>query len=220
MDGAQPAAERLRAGLDALGLALAPEACARLLAYLELLAKWNRAYNLTAVRDPAEMVPRHLLDSLSIAHLIEGRRVADVGTGPGLPGIPLAIAQPDRHFVLIDSNAKKTRFVFQALSELGVANAEVVRQRVETYRPRRPFDTVLARAFAPLDRLLGAVAHLCAPGARVVAMRGARPEGELEGLPAGFELRGVEPLRVPGLEGERCALLIARTGGRGQDKGP
>jgi len=132
----------LQDGVHALGLALAPAAQEKLIAYIELLAKWNQAYNLTAVRDPEQMIARHLLDSLAILPWVRGPRVLDIGSGAGLPGIPLALARPELQFVLLDSNAKKTRFITQALAELGLENVEVVHSRVEKYQPAVPFDPV------------------------------------------------------------------------------
>lgn len=200
---------RLAAGLEELQLALSSQVQAQLLAYLELLAKWNTAYNLTAVRDPDQMVTRHLLDSLAINPLLQGTRVADIGSGAGLPGIPLALANPDRHFVLLDSNGKKTRFMIQALATVGLRNAEVVQTRAEDYRPAEPFATVVSRAFASLADFLRLTAHLCAPDGRWLAMKGEVPEPELQALPAGLTAT-VRPLHVPGLDARRCVVEIRR----------
>lgn len=202
-----PLRTRLDHGLAAIGLALPDAARERLLAYLRLLAKWNSAYNLTAVRDPLEMVTRHLLDSLVIAPHLHGARVLDVGTGPGLPGIPLAVACPTLGFTLVDANAKKTRFVVQAVGELALKNVEVVQTRVENYRPSRIFDTVVSRAFASIADMLAAARHLCAPGGRFLAMKGAYPEEELKALPAGYDVE-VVPLAVPGLEAARHVVIV------------
>jgi 16S rRNA (guanine527-N7)-methyltransferase len=203
--------QRLSRGLHALHLELPEAARAKLLDYLRLLEKWNRAYNLTAVRDPDEMVTRHLLDSLAVAPHLAGPRVLDVGTGAGLPGIPLAIALPALDFTLLDSNAKKTRFVTQAAAELGLANVRVVQARAEDFRPAAPFDTVVARAFASIPDMLAACAHLCAPQGRLLAMKGKLPESELAALPAGIRL--VESLRlaVPGLGAQRHLVVLAPT---------
>ena len=137
-----------------MGSALPADAQARLLAYVHLLEKWNRTYNLTAVRAPEQMIPRHLLDSLAILPYLQGQRVLDMGTGAGLPGIPLAMARPDLDFVLLDSNAKKTRFVTQACAELGLKNIEITQERVEKYQPARPFDTLVSRAFSTIADML------------------------------------------------------------------
>lgn len=214
-DVADPSAhtpeQRLAAGIAQLGLEVPPEARARLLAYVALLAKWNRVYNLTAVRKPEEMIPRHILDSLAVAPFVHGTRVLDVGTGAGLPGIPLAVVLPDRHFVLLDSSAKKIRFVTQAIAELGLANAQAVQSRVQDFRPVRLFDTVVSRAFASIASMVEAAAHLCSEQGRLLAMKGAYPQAELEAVPAGFKITDVQALRVPGLEdAQRHVVCIER----------
>lgn len=198
----------LRAGLAALGAHLDEPAIGRLLAYLTLLEKWNRVYNLTAVRDPAQMVARHLLDSLTVQPFLAGRRVLDIGTGAGLPGIPLAIAQPEREFVLLDGNAKKTRFVTQAVAELGLANVSVMAARVEQYHPPESFDTLVARAVATIADMLDAGRHLLAPSGRFLAMKGVYPQEELAALPAGFRLASAAAVRVPGLDAERHVIVV------------
>ena len=159
------------------------------------------------MRDPLEMVTRHLLDSLAIEAHLRGARVLDVGTGPGLPGIPLAVARPDLGFTLLDANAKKTRFVVQAVGELVLKNVEVVQTRVENYRPSRTFDTVVSRAFASIADMLAHSRHLCAPGGRFLAMKGAYPEEELKALPAGCDIE-VVPLAVPGLDAARHVVIV------------
>ncbi len=198
---------QLAAGLEQMGLPLEPERQRRLIDYLALLYKWNRAYNLTAVRDPRQAVPRQLLDSLSILPLVAGPRVLDLGTGPGLPGVPLAIVRPQWHFTLLDSNLKKCRFLRQVQLELGLENLEVVQERVERYRPRAPFDTVTSRAFSSLERMVALSRHLLAPGGRWVAMKGKVPEAELAELPEGLAAE-VVPLAVPGETAERHAVVI------------
>jgi 16S rRNA (guanine527-N7)-methyltransferase len=200
---------RLAAGLHELQLALSPADQSRLLAYLDLLTKWNSAYNLTAVRDPGEMVTRHLLDSLAIEPLLRGERVLDVGSGAGLPGIPLALADPERRFVLLDSNGKKTRFMVQAVATLGLRNVEVVQARAEDYRPAEPFATVVSRAFASLTDFLRLTDQLCAPAGCWLAMKGETPEAELQALPAGLVAQ-VRSLRIPGLDAKRCVVEISR----------
>lgn len=190
-------------GCAELEVQLPPGAVVRLEAYLALLERWNRAYNLTAVRDPEAMVIRHILDSLSILPWVEGPRVLDVGSGAGLPGIPLALARPDFTFCLLDSNGKRTRFMTQALNELGLTNVQVVRSRVEDYRPEALFNSVVARAFATLAAMAADAGRLCAPGGRLLAMKGVFPEEELARLPMGYQVVDVYPLRVPRLAAER-----------------
>lgn len=204
---------RLESGLSALDLELSQAACDRLLAYLALLHKWNRAYNLTAVRDPLQMIGLHLLDSLAVLPHVRGPRVLDVGTGAGLPGIPLAVARPDWALTLLDSNGKKTRFVTQAAIELGLNNLTVVHSRVEEYVSERGFDTVVSRAFASLGEMLEATRHLLAPQGRLLAMKGAYPTAELAALPQGVVVEAVERLAVPGVDAARhVVLLTAGTG--------
>lgn len=198
----------LSQGLTTLGLELSAEVQGQLLHFIQLLAKWNKAYNLTAVRDPAEMVTKHLLDSLAISPYLQRGEIIDIGTGPGLPGIPLALLRPDDQFTLLDSNSKKTRFVTQAVMELGIRNVTVVQSRAEAYQPAHPFDVVIARAFAGISELLRRVQHLCAAGTRVIAMKGQYPEDEMEGWPAGFRCESIEKITIPGLQAERHVVLI------------
>lgn len=200
-------AEQLGAGLAAQGIDLSPEQHAQLTGFLTLLLKWNQAYNLTAIRDPQEMVPLHLLDSLSILTFLRGPRILDVGAGAGLPGIPLAIARPDLDFTLLDANGKKTRFMQQAAWELGLQNVRVVQSRLEAYQPEAPFQTITSRAFTALPRILELCTPRLAPGGLILAMKGAAPIAEIEQLQAtGISVR-TEPLRVPGVEGQRHAVL-------------
>lgn len=200
--------QRLRAGLEALGIPLPASAQRRLLDFVALLAKWNEAYNLTAVRDPEQMVTRHILDSLAVLPYVKGPRVLDIGTGAGLPGIPLAVARPDLRFVLLDSNAKKTRFVTQAAAELGLTNVEVVQARVEKYRPDEKFDTLISRAFASLGEMLGACGGLCRHGGQILAMKGVYPGEELSAVAAPFHVQDVRSLAVPGLDAARHLVII------------
>ncbi len=201
---------RLEQGMAALGLQLPPGAVERLLDYLDLLVRWNAAYNLTAVRDPAEMVTRHLLDSLAILPYVSGTTLADLGTGPGLPGIVLAIAAPGRAITLVDSNGKKVRFLREAIRSLKLERVHAVQSRVEAVDGQ--FDCITARAFATLADMLGWGGHLLAPGGRWLAMKGRRPDDELEALPPGFVLESMHALVVPGLEGERHLAVIRRAG--------
>ncbi len=199
--------EQLQKGLAEMEIQLSEGQQQTLLDYLALLLKWNKAYNLTAVRDPMEMVPRQLLDSLSILPFIQGPRVLDVGTGAGLPGIPLAIALPDTLFTLLDSNGKKTRFVQQARMELGLENVEVVQGRAEDHKPDAGYDTITCRAFAALPKILDLTQHLAAAGAQLVAMKGTVPKEEIAALKQSGLSAAINPLLVPMTEGERHVIL-------------
>jgi 16S rRNA (guanine527-N7)-methyltransferase len=200
--------ERLLADAASLGVPLTERDAARLFALLDELLHWNRTYNLTAVTTPAEMITHHLLDSLAIHPDLCGERIADVGTGAGFPGLPLALVNPARHFTLVDSGGKKVRFVAHAVRTLGLANVEVLQARAESLTPAYPFDTVTARAFAPLPELLARVGRLCAPGGQVLAMKGKWPEAELAALPCPWRLAGGRQLAVPGLAEARCVLAL------------
>ena len=200
--------KRLQQGLRDMGLVLPPPVVEKLLNFLDLLEKWNEAYNLTAVRDPEQMVPRHLLDSLSVLPYLQGRRVLDIGTGAGLPGIPLALARPELDFTLLDSNAKKTRFATQALHELGLKNVAVVQERVEKFHPAEKFDTLIARAFASIPDMLAASRHLCAPHGRFLAMKGVFPQEELAAVTHGYRTE-VNELTIPGLDAARHMIILA-----------
>lgn len=204
MNAPQP----LRRGLLALGVASSDEQVARLERYLALLEKWNRVYNLTAIREPERMVTHHLLDSLAILPHVPGPRVLDVGSGAGLPGIPLAIASPGLAVTLLDSNHKKVAFLQQAIAELQLANATVVAQRVESWQTGERFETVVSRAFADLGEFVSAAARLLAPGGTIAAMKGVHPHDEIERLPAGFRVRAVLKLDVPLLDAERHLVLV------------
>ena len=197
---------RLLAGLVALGLD--PALSAPLLAYLGQLVRWNEAYNLTAIRDPAEMVTRHLLDSLAVLPLVHGR-VIDVGSGAGVPGLPLAIANPALQVTVLDSNGKKARFLRHAQRTLALANVEVAEARAESHAPARPFDTVISRAFGSLAEFLEATGHLAAAGGTWVAMKGKLDAREAAAIPARFEIKETRRLSVPGLAEDRHAIVIA-----------
>ena len=192
-----------------LGVTLGAANAARLLTLLDELASWNRRYNLTAIRDPAAMVTQHLLDSLAVSPDLAGALVADVGTGAGFPGLPLAMANPGREFTLIDATAKKIRFVSHAAQLLELTNVMPLQARVESLKPALPFDTVVARAFAPLPRLLAQVGGLCGPASRVLAMKGKWPEAELAALPPHWRVVGSRELRIPHLEAARCVIVLA-----------
>ena len=200
---------QLESGLAELGLP--PTLASRLLDYLALLDRWNKTYNLTAIRDPGEMLVKHLLDSLAMARFVDGGTLADLGTGPGLPGIPLAMARPALQVALVESNGKKARFLREAVRSLGLGNARVLESRAEAVAEPGAFDVVTARA---LDRLAGIIAvggHLLAPGGRVLAMKGLPGSDEIAELPLGWTVAAVHPLHVPGLVGDRHLVEITRS---------
>jgi 16S rRNA (guanine527-N7)-methyltransferase len=197
-----------------MGVTLDAAQEAALLRLLDELELWARAYNLTAIGDRASMITHHLLDSLSVAPYLHGTRIADLGTGAGVPGLPLAIACPERQFTLVDSTAKKIRFIEHAVRTLGLGNVRAVHARIEQLpdlAPAPAWDTVLARALAPVDKLLPLVRPLCGPETRVLAMCGRRPDAELAALPAGWRLVSLHSLQVPGLDAERHLLVFATT---------
>ena len=196
-------------GATAMGLELDGDAIGKLAAYLELVEKWNRVHNLTAVREPSQMVTLHLLDSLSIApHVATAATLLDVGTGAGLPGIPLAIARPSMRVTLLDSSHKKCAFLQQAKTELALANVEVVCDRVENWKPAQRFDVVVSRAFSDLVDFVEQAKHLVAPGGRLMAMKGVYPFEEIARMPATHRVAQVIELRVPRLEASRHVVLV------------
>lgn len=203
---------QLDQGLEALGVALTLQQRAKLVAYLALLAKWNAVHNLTAVREESKMVSHHVLDSLAVLpHLesqMKGGRLLDVGSGGGLPGIPLAIARADMPVTLLDSNQKKSAFLKQAVIELQLPNVVVANERAEDYAPAQLFSTIISRAFADLGEFVTAAKHLLAPGGLFAAMKGLHPHEEIAQLPAGFRLQHTYRLTVPGVAAERHLLLI------------
>lgn len=209
--------QRLAAGLSELALDPPAAATDRLLDYLALLAKWNRTYNLTAVREPGDMVVRHLLDSLAVAPRVRGSSLADLGSGAGLPGIPLAILAPGRRVLLVDANGKKARFLREAVRQLDLARVEVAECRVADVRGT--FDCVTARAFASLADMLREGGHLLAADGRWLAMKGRFPHDELAGVPAAFEIEDVARLEVPGLDAERHVVVIRRALGAAAPEG-
>jgi 16S rRNA (guanine527-N7)-methyltransferase len=204
------AVEALQNGARELGVELSDVLAQRLMSLLDELVKWNTAYNLTAITDPAKMITHHLLDSLSVQPALHGVTVADVGTGAGFPGLPLAIVNPQRRFTLIDSNNKKIRFVGHAARTLALSNVTAVHARSESFVAGKPFDTVVARAFAALPELLKLVAPLCGPGTRVLAMKGKRPDDEIAGVPAQWRVLETRALSVPGLNEERHLVILQR----------
>lgn len=200
----------LDAGLAALGLDPALLGTP-LLAYLALLDRWNRTYNLTAIRDPREMVGKHLLDSLAMHPYLDAGSLADLGTGAGLPGIPLAIAKPGLRVTLVESNGKKARFLREAVRTLGLSNARVAETRAEALDEPGAYDAITARALATLPLIIELGGHLLKPGGRLLAMKGAVPDDEIAGLSAGWRVETVHPLTVPGLAAERHLVVVGRT---------
>lgn len=194
-----------------MDLELSPMQQAQLLQYVSLLDKWNKVYNLTAVREVERMVGLHILDSLSVArHLGPAKAMIDVGTGGGLPGLPLAIARPGLSVVLLDTIAKKTIFVREVIGQLSLANATPVTNRVEQHRPDKLFDIVISRAFSELKDFVESAGHLCAAGGRMLAMKGVYPHDEIARLPAGFSVDEVITLNVPQVDGQRHLLVISK----------
>ena len=203
--------ERVGEGVAAMGLALTPEAIGRCAEYLRLIEKWNRVHNLTAVRETEQMVVMHLLDSLSVLpHVGGASRLLDVGTGPGLPGIPIAIAEPAMQVTLLDSSHKKVAFLEQAKVELALGNVTVVCERVEQWRPGRAFDVVVSRAFAELGEFVAQAQHLVAPGGRLLAMKGVYPFEEIAKMPASHRVSQVKELRVPTLDAKRHLVFVEK----------
>jgi 16S rRNA (guanine527-N7)-methyltransferase len=202
------AAELLRQGITDLGLALPKLATGRLLDYLVLLAKWNRVYNLTAIREETKWVSHHLLDSLAVVPHLPAGRLVDVGSGAGLPGIPIAFACPDRQVTLLDSNQKKGAFLTQSSTELALTNVKVVIERAESYRPVTTFDVVISRAFSSIADFIRLAGHLRTPGGVLVAMKGARPDAEIAQLPDPWKAKAIIPLQVPQLNAKRHLVML------------
>ncbi len=199
----------LAAGLAQMNIELSRERQEMLLDYLALLQRWNRAYSLTAVTQPTEMVARHLLDSLSLLPFLRGRLFVDAGSGGGLPGVPLAIARPDWRVILLDSNGKKIRFLRQVRRELALANIEPVQDRLETYRPESPPDAIITRALAPLDRLVRWAKFWLEQGIPLIAMKSDRVETEIRDVPQPYNVR-LEELSIPGLRARRCLATVEK----------
>ena len=207
---ANPLAEALNAGLLALpGPQPVPEQCEALLSYLAQLERWNKAYNLTAVKEPVEMVTRHLLDSLSVAPYINGGRLLDAGTGAGLPGVPLAIVQPGLDVTLLDSSGKKIRFMSHVRRQLNLENIHPVQQRLESHSPESGYDSIISRAFTDLASFAEAARHLATGSLRLLAMKGRYPTAELSELPEWVRVHSVEKLHVPGLQEDRHLVIMS-----------
>ena len=204
-------AEELSTGARQLGLELSEFQQQKLLEYLALLIKWNKAYNLTAVRDPDEMVSRHLLDSLSVMEFIHTPRWLDVGSGGGMPGIPLSILHPDKQVTVLDSNGKKTRFLTQVKLELKLDNLTVIHKRVEDFQPAQPFTGIISRAFSSMENFTNWTRHLGDSQTQWLAMKGLHPADELVALPADFKVDSEQALTVPGCQGQRHLLILRRT---------
>ena len=200
----------LEAGMQQMEVEYSSAQRDMLLAYLQLLMTWNKAYNLTAIRDPGEMIRLHLLDSLAVLPQISGKRLIDVGTGAGLPGIPLAIMCPERDFTLLDSNGKKTRFLFQARCDLGLSNLKEINSRVENHRPEVPYDAVLSRAFTSVADMVKKCSHLLSPEGLFLAMKGKFPQSELSEVGKDYKVNASHTLQVPGVDGERHLIVISR----------
>jgi len=204
----------LRTQLDALlaqtDLVITDQQATQLVQLVELLTKWNKAYNLTSVRDPSQMLVKHIMDSIVVSPHLQGNSFIDVGTGPGLPGLPLAILNPDKRFVLLDSLGKRMRFIRQAILSLGLKNVEIVQSRVEEYQPEVGFDCVLSRAFASLEDMLSWCHHLPNENGHFLALKGQYPESEVINLDSKFKFIESVTLQVPQLDGERCLVKVKR----------
>lgn len=196
--------------LEQTDLKITSEQTYKLIQLVELLVKWNKAYNLTSVRDPSQMLIKHIMDSIVVSPHLQGNTFIDVGTGPGLPGLPLAILNPDKHFVLLDSLGKRLRFIRQAILSLGLKNVEIVQSRVEEYQPENGCDCVLSRAFASLEDMLSWCHHLPNKNGYFLALKGQYPESEITNLDAKFEFIESVTLQVPQLNAERCLVKVKR----------
>jgi 16S rRNA (guanine527-N7)-methyltransferase len=208
-----PNQQELELGIKTLGLNCSTHQVEQLIAYLEMLQRWNKAYNLTAIREPIQMVRLHLLDSLAVHPFIkDAKDIIDVGTGPGLPGIPLAILNPDINFTLLDSNGKKTRFLFQAINDLSLENAREINQRVEKYQPKQLFDIVLSRAFSSISDMLTQSNHLVSDSGCFLAMKGKKPDSELSQIAKDYKVVDLSQINVPQVDSERHLIKITKTG--------
>ena len=201
---------KLRKLLDKAGIRLTDQQIDRLIGYVELLHKWNKAYNLTSVRQPEQMLIRHIIDSIVVEPYLQGKSFIDVGTGPGLPGIPLSIVRPDSQFVLLDSLGKRIRFLKQVQHELKLTNITPVQSRVEEYQRENGFDGVISRAFASLQDMLTWCAHLPAENGLFYALKGTYPEDEITQLPDNFIVKSINKLDIPELDSERHLVIVRK----------
>jgi 16S rRNA (guanine527-N7)-methyltransferase len=201
----------LMSGAAELGIPLSSDQAAQLLRLLDELDDWNQRMNLTAIRERGQQITKHLLDSLAVHSHMRGAHVADIGTGAGFPGLPLAVALPQHHFTLIDSTAKKLKFVEHAAQTLGLRNVQTVHTRAENYRPKERFDSVVSRAVGPIETFVKWSGHLCVGGGRLLAMKGRYPTDELEHIPNGWKLAAVHRLNIPGLDEQRHLVELCRS---------
>ncbi|MBL8200998.1 MAG: 16S rRNA (guanine(527)-N(7))-methyltransferase RsmG [Chromatiales bacterium] len=200
----------LRQGLPELGIPADDALVTAFAGYLRLLAQWNENINLTGIRELADMVPLHILDSLTARPFLKGQRIVDVGCGAGLPGIPLALTEPARHFTLVDGTLKKIRFVQQAIADLGLANAEALHARIEDHKPVPLYDTAICRALSSLPDFVRRAGSVVAPGGQLLAMKGRLPAEEIRALPKGWRLAAVTPVKIPGVDAERHIIQVVR----------
>ena len=207
---ADPLERTLVVGAKEQGIALDPPQAAAMLRLLAELREWNQRFNLTGITDPVDMVRKHLLDSLSVQPYLRGKRIADVGTGAGFPGLPLAAINPGREFALIEATGKKARFVRHAADAMELKNVDVIPARSEDWRGPAPYDIVLTRALGKLEQFVRVAGHLCAPKGRLLAMKGRRPDAEIAALPPGWKAIAVHEVRIPGLAAERCIVELGR----------
>jgi 16S rRNA (guanine527-N7)-methyltransferase len=201
----------LKSGAAELGVSLSDDAARKMLRVLDELDEWNQKMNLTAIRDRSQQLTKHLLDSLSVVKHLHGSRVIDIGTGAGFPGLPLAIALPEMHFTLLDSTAKKLKFIDHVTALLALENVETVHSRAEAFQPKYRYDVVISRAVGAVDTFVKWAGHLCVGGGRLLAMKGRYPTDELTKLPSGWKLATVHRLSVPGLDEERHLVEICRS---------
>ncbi len=204
--------KQLSAFIDQAGLDIPMTQQVKLLGYVNLLNKWNKAYNLTSVRDPQEMLIKHIMDSIMVSSELKGSHIIDVGTGPGLPGIPLAIVNPDKQFTLLDSLGKRIRFIRQVIHELDIDNVSPIQSRVEDFQPEQKFDLVLSRAFASLTDMVNWCHHLPHEKGGFWALKGQIDQNEIDHLPKDCSVTEIKPLHVPGLDGQRHLVILHRQG--------
>ncbi len=201
---------RIKNGLLAMGLQATDDLCEKLHLFINLLQKWNQAFNLTAIKDPDDMLSLHLFDSLAIAKLIHDNTILDVGTGAGLPGIPLALYYPDKQFVLLDSNSKKTRFITQVVHELNINNIEVVKERIEAYNPRHDFANIVSRAFTSLEKFVELTSRLCSHNGQILAMKADAAQQPALQTNMDWQIAEIVALQIPELAAKRCAVIIKK----------